>query len=144
MFNVDPRESQRKFDHAAKSLGDRPCSHVSGPKRRRDDDSPSQGPREGETMTLLQEDQGRNTLPRSLLCPNLTPRKNRKTPSMRVRRMILPLMTLRLVLLQVLCSHQVYVREVDCCRNMRYLTKSSSVVLISPCDTDFIYFCNTV
>lgn len=40
MFNVDPRESQRKFDHAAKSLGDRPCSHVSGPKRRRDDDSP--------------------------------------------------------------------------------------------------------
>ena len=104
----------------------------------------SQGPREGETMTLLQEDQGRNTLPRSLLCPNLTPRKNWKTLSMRVRRMILPLMTLRLVLLQVLCSHQVYVREVDCCRNMRYLTKSSSVVLISPCDTDFIYFCNTV
>ena len=40
MFNVDPRESTRKFDHAAKSLGDCPGSHGLDPKRRRDDDSP--------------------------------------------------------------------------------------------------------
>lgn len=40
MFNVDPGESTRKFDHAARSLGERPGGRGSGQKRRRDDDSP--------------------------------------------------------------------------------------------------------
>ena len=59
MFNVDPRESTRKFDHAARSLGDRPGSHGSGPKRRRDDDSPPGRSRKryaAETPPLPQSD----------------------------------------------------------------------------------------
>ena len=41
MFNVDPGESSRKFDHAVRSLGGGPGGRCSGQKRRRDDDSPS-------------------------------------------------------------------------------------------------------
>ena len=38
LFNVDPNESSRKFEHAAKSLGGGPAERGSGQKRRREDD----------------------------------------------------------------------------------------------------------
>ena len=39
LFNVDPSESSRKFDHAVKSLGGGPAERGSGQKRRREDDA---------------------------------------------------------------------------------------------------------
>ena len=40
VFNVAPAESGMKFDHAARSLGERPAGRSSRQKRRRDEDSP--------------------------------------------------------------------------------------------------------
>lgn len=39
LFNVDPNESARKFEHAVKSLGGGPAERGSGQKRRREDDA---------------------------------------------------------------------------------------------------------
>ena len=44
VFNVNPAESEMKFNHAAQSLGGRPGGRTSGQKRRRDDDSPKLRP----------------------------------------------------------------------------------------------------